>query len=48
MVTIYNYAFTMLVDCIVTVFELLNHIHNSHKIYLESIFLNDIFDLLNF
>ena len=31
MVTIYNYAFTMLGDCVVTVFELLNHIHNRKK-----------------
>ena len=29
MVTIYNYAFNMLGDCVVTLFELLTHILNS-------------------
>ena len=30
MVTIYNYTFIILEDYIVTVFELLNHIHNNN------------------
>ena len=31
MVTIYNYTFTMLGDCVVTLFELLTHILNIHN-----------------
>ena len=37
MVTIYNYAFTMLGDCVVTVFKLLNHIHNKKKIMVAGV-----------
>ena len=36
MITIYNYAFTMLGDCVVTLFELLTHILNT--IIIRSVF----------
>ena len=45
MVTIYNYAFTILRDCVVTVFELLNHIHNKYiclkRIFFKILNIND-------